>query len=146
MADRLCVMNGGVIRQLGTPETLYDHPCDRFCAQFLGDINFIDGKISGDTIETSFGSFKLHGDVSGNCVAGIRPERIRFVGENTPGAFKAQIVSRTFLGESCDWQLQAGDQLLAVRECAPARRECGSSCYLRFEEDFLLAMAAGDGE
>jgi iron(III) transport system ATP-binding protein len=43
MADRIAVLKDGKIRQQGTPEELYNFPADRFCAEFLGDVNIIPG-------------------------------------------------------------------------------------------------------
>lgn len=43
MSDRIAVMNGGRIEQIGTPEQLYLTPRSRFVASFLGEVNWIDG-------------------------------------------------------------------------------------------------------
>src|SRR3984957_14760723 len=40
MSDRVAVMNDGLIAQVGSPEDLYDRPCDRFVASFIGESNF----------------------------------------------------------------------------------------------------------
>lgn len=42
MSDRIAVMNGGSIRQIGGPRDIYDHPAERFVADFIGDTNFLD--------------------------------------------------------------------------------------------------------
>lgn len=139
MADRIGVMHGGVIRELGEPESLYNYPQDQFCAQFLGDINFIDGTISGNQLTAGFGTFALSGNAD-NPVAGIRPERIKIVDEPLPGSFEAVLEERTFCGESCDWIFRAGNQKLLVRESAPAKRIIGSTMRLLFEPGFLLAV------
>lgn len=41
MSDRIAVMSHGEIRQIGVPREIYDHPADRFVADFIGDTNFI---------------------------------------------------------------------------------------------------------
>ncbi|MBQ6352807.1 MAG: ABC transporter ATP-binding protein, partial [Lentisphaeria bacterium] len=50
MADRIAVMHRGVIRRLGTPEEVYNHPGDCFTAKFLGDVNFIPGELGSDGV------------------------------------------------------------------------------------------------
>nr|WP_067294246.1 sn-glycerol-3-phosphate ABC transporter ATP-binding protein UgpC [Marinobacterium profundum] len=47
MADRIVLLNDGVIQQFGTPLELYDYPCNRFVAAFIGSpgMNFVDGTI-----------------------------------------------------------------------------------------------------
>ncbi len=44
MSDRVAVMHEGLIAQVGTPEDLYDRPCDRFVASFIGESNFLGGR------------------------------------------------------------------------------------------------------
>lgn len=45
MSDRICLMNGGKIEQIGTPEELYFRPRSVFAADFLGESNLISGRI-----------------------------------------------------------------------------------------------------
>ncbi len=45
MADRIVVMNHGVIEQIGTPEDIYHHPQSRFVANFIGQMNFLPAKV-----------------------------------------------------------------------------------------------------
>ena len=45
MSDRVAVMNQGKILQLGTPRDIYDHPAERFVADFIGDTNFLDARV-----------------------------------------------------------------------------------------------------
>ncbi|MFZ6762286.1 ABC transporter ATP-binding protein [Pseudoroseomonas sp. WGS1072] len=47
MADRIVVMRGGVLEQVGTPEEVYSHPANRFVAGFLGASNFLRGSALG---------------------------------------------------------------------------------------------------
>ena len=144
MADRIGVMHKGLIREIKDPESLYNFPESRFCAQFLGDINFLNGTVSDGKIATSFGNFQLNGTVFPQTAAGIRPERIRIVDTDLPGSFEAVLEERTFGGESCDWLFRAGDQLLTVRESAPAKREIGAVYRLWFEPEFLLARNSAE--
>ena len=45
MSDRIAVMNAGTIRQIGGPRDIYDHPAERFVADFIGDTNFLDAEL-----------------------------------------------------------------------------------------------------
>lgn len=45
MSDRIAVMNGGRILQIGGPREIYDHPAERFVADFIGDTNFISAEV-----------------------------------------------------------------------------------------------------
>lgn len=45
MSDKVCIMNKGQLEQIDTPENIYQKPKSRFAAEFIGEINLIDGKI-----------------------------------------------------------------------------------------------------
>src|SRR4029077_708212 len=47
ISDRVIVMNGGRIEQIGTPEEIYNRPCSRFVADFVGSANLIEGTVRG---------------------------------------------------------------------------------------------------
>ena len=47
MSDRIAVMSKGRILQIGSPRDIYDHPSERFVADFIGDTNFLEGDVQG---------------------------------------------------------------------------------------------------
>ncbi len=47
MSDRIAVMSKGHILQVGTPRDIYDHPAERFVANFIGETNFLEGQLTG---------------------------------------------------------------------------------------------------
>ena len=48
MAHRIAVMDAGWIRQVGTPDEIYEQPSCRFTAEFIGSVNLIEGQIKDD--------------------------------------------------------------------------------------------------
>ena len=104
MADRIVVMNQGVIEQVGTPTQIYHRPATPFVADFVGTMNFLEGRVAAP------GRVELAG-LSLACETGtlavgaavqlcVRPEdvRVRDVGPGTPNAFDAVIEGLEFLG------------------------------------------------
>ncbi len=83
MSDTVVVMNGGKIQQIGTPEDIYNEPCNPFVARFIGDSNIIDGVMLKDYLVSFGGSeFKcvdkgFKRDESVQVV--IRPEDVEIV-------------------------------------------------------------------
>jgi putative spermidine/putrescine transport system ATP-binding protein len=81
MADRIAVMNGGLIAQIGTAADLYERPADPFIADFIGTTNVFDVVVGSDgmAVDASSGlSFPLAGDVpTGSVKVALRPERVR---------------------------------------------------------------------
>jgi spermidine/putrescine transport system ATP-binding protein len=86
MSDRIAVMNQGRILQLGTPDEIYECPRNRFVADFIGQTNFLDGRlirIDGETAEVEVSGFDVvRGRVpdgespSGMVTVAVRPERL----------------------------------------------------------------------
>ncbi|MCE8008582.1 ABC transporter ATP-binding protein [Aestuariivita sp.] len=84
MSDRIAVMNKGRILQVGGPKDIYDHPAERFVADFIGDTNFVTAEIQsleGDTALVRLPSGRQiaarsapDGAVSGPVTIAVRPE------------------------------------------------------------------------
>src|SRR5215217_3695522 len=84
LGDRVAVMRGGVIQQVGTPMELYNNPLNLFVAGFIGSpaMNFMPATVQDGTVKLPIGDVRLpdeaRGRVSGaagkNLIAGIRPE------------------------------------------------------------------------
>jgi multiple sugar transport system ATP-binding protein len=94
MADKIVVMNGGRVEQIGTPLELYDHPANLFVATFMGSpaMNILRGRFSENGIEIAgIASVPWKGGASGNSEIkyGIRPEDVVIDGE---GAFPAEVL------------------------------------------------------
>lgn len=45
MSDRIAVMNEGLVQQVGEPRRIYEHPANRFVADFIGETNFVSGRV-----------------------------------------------------------------------------------------------------
>ena len=102
MADRIAVMNEGVLEQLGTPFEIYRRPASRFVADFIGDANFLDVEIDGDTAVLADGTRSpcSGGGVRGRATLMVRPESLRLVDpDDAPaGALHGRTVKSSFLG------------------------------------------------
>jgi iron(III) transport system ATP-binding protein len=79
MGDRVAVMLGGAIAQVGTPEELYELPRSRAVAEFVGDANLVPGRASGAAARTALGEVALLAPCHGPVRVMIRPERVRCV-------------------------------------------------------------------
>lgn len=127
MADRLAVMDGGKLAQVGTPEEVYRNPCSRMVAEFIGETNFIPGTVQAQTsdgfyeVQTAFTTLRArthtdtwqpqHGE---KVLLSVRPEALTF-GHllDSPNRFPGHIVDTTYLGTTVQYllHLQDGTQL-----------------------------------
>jgi ABC-type Fe3+/spermidine/putrescine transport system ATPase subunit len=69
ISDRVIVMNGGKIEQIGTPEEIYNRPTSRFVADFVGSANLITGRVSGPAATAGMAMFEAQGGVTLEVVA-----------------------------------------------------------------------------
>lgn len=94
MSDRICLMNQGMIEQIGTPYELYFQPRTLFAAEFLGESNLFDVEIirsddrfvylrSPITDDAVLRAPSIHGLSAGQAKAMVRPESIRLIDDQT---------------------------------------------------------------
>jgi multiple sugar transport system ATP-binding protein len=88
LGDRVAVMRGGVIQQVGPPEELYNRPANLFVAGFIGSpaMNFLPATVEGDVLRTPLGDLRLPDERRGRLqgvggdgralIIGIRPEHL----------------------------------------------------------------------
>jgi ABC-type Fe3+/spermidine/putrescine transport system ATPase subunit len=83
MSDRICVMNAGMIEQIGAPDEIYYRPRTRFVATFFGDNNLLPGSRCGAGVATPFGQL-ISADPrlaelpeSAPVMIAVRPEALR---------------------------------------------------------------------
>jgi spermidine/putrescine ABC transporter ATP-binding subunit len=110
MSDRVAVMSNGVIEQLDEPRAIYDHPDTPFVADFIGDMNFLEGKVT----EAGEGRFAVdagagvvvrgHGDAMRGTQmrVGIRPERMiaeTGTAGGTANSADANVITKMYLGD-----------------------------------------------
>ena len=95
MSDRIVLMNGGRIAQIGTPDELYFHPRSLFAAEFLGDSNILDGKVNETgaavSVKTALGA----------CIA-CRPSAAAEMGEAVKVMVRPENVSMLAEGEASE--------------------------------------------
>lgn len=108
MADRVVVMNQGLVEQAGSPLDIYDHPVNVFVAGFIGSpaMNFISGRLrrsnghSHVEADRDGTQLPLAGEVKGvdgaAVLYGVRPEDLALTGAERPGlAAEVQVVEPT---------------------------------------------------
>ena len=104
MSDRIAVMDGGRIRQCGTPENIYEHPTEPFVAGFIGVSNLLPGKTDNGGVVLA-GNNRCRAEVPPECAEGsdiqlsVRPEKI-WLDELEEGMTSIQgtIVERVYVG------------------------------------------------
>lgn len=127
-ADRIAVMNGGHIEQIGKPDDVYERPTTSFAAAFVGRTNLLKLEATGTDAPSPFGQLKLDRSASGNVTVSIRPEHLRITAPHHEGC-KGQVVSREYKGHDLTYRVKVDDQTFIIQtdyRCAfkPGDRVC----------------------
>ena len=126
MSDRIAVMSQGTVRQVGSPREIYDHPAERFVADFIGEANMLEGHLV--RCEHDRGLVRLSDGVevparvpegaprSGAVTVVVRPEHAALAEERGGGGLPAVVENAVFVGTDTHYHLRlAGGEAFVVR-------------------------------
>jgi iron(III) transport system ATP-binding protein len=131
MSDRVLVMDGGVVQQIGTPEEVYRRPANRFVAEFVGQVNLITGTVAGyedgnAIVDAGEAARGLHVRVDeapqprSSLTVAVRPEALIVeaagaAGHNSSNTLLARVTSVAFLGDHYQYELNANGLALTAQ-------------------------------
>jgi len=147
MSDRVAIMNKGRIIQVGTPHEIYENPQSMFTADFVGNINMIEGVISevsdrlatfrtrdGSLLKVSLEKTMKRGDTVN---VAIRPEKLSVSRQQPQGdnVFLGTVKFVDYFGSLIKYfvELETGLQLIAENQNLDPRFNAGEKVYLKLE-------------
>src|SRR5688572_1570489 len=137
LATRVAVMKHGRLQQFDTPLNIYNHPANRFVAEFVGSpsMNFIDGKIDGGVFVSESIRILADRENATQLTIGIRPEHISVFTRPQNGAIPATVYVTELMGNETFVFLSVGNNRLIARAPADFRAEVESPVGLQIESD-----------
>ncbi len=162
MADSIAVMHQGVLQQLGTPDEIYNRPCNEWVAGFVGDppMNFLDCRLERQGDTTYACNAALHQPLTAEQVAllerknataevrlGIRPDDVAVQrGSAQNGAVGGEIfVTEPIGGDTLVDIRLPGEQRILARTRAGFSGEAGEPCSLTLEQRRMHLFAQDTG-
>ena len=155
MSDRVAVMNNGHILQVGPPHEIYDHPSERFVADFIGDTNLLSAKIinhasgklevlldSGLTMDIDiFGK----GPESDAVTLAIRPEQSTLTAEIHTAELKGVLENVVYIGTDTHYHvaLEHGEKFKVRVQNARGRTKefrVGSEVGIRLDPSMIQVL------
>ena len=165
LSDKVIIMNGGHIEQVGSPTEIYQYPATHFVADFIGSANFVPAKVksvssqgkkleskAGPGLEIGTALVEMFGqEFTTKCIQGelapgdsvevvIRPEAIELADD---GEVKAEVTSSTYMGQMQDYVVNVGDKELVTETYNPSSKKVynpGDTVYLRIQRESLHAI------
>jgi putative spermidine/putrescine transport system ATP-binding protein len=148
MADRVAVLNAGRLEQCATPSELYDRPATAFVAEFVGTMNRLPGRLTGDGRVDALGStLPVDGEIPSvrEVEVLIRPENVTVTADP---AGPATVVSTSFFGSVTRVMLDLPDGV-TVKADLPSRDAVqlspGARATVKPAQRPVLVVAASNG-
>lgn len=126
MSDRIAVMHEGKLLQVGTPEQIYEHPANRFVADFIGQSNLLEGTVAdASTVVLANGARVAAPSTFGEgtkVALSLRPERARLApagtsADSAAGSSVEGIISQvTYLGNALVYTVKLDWMQVEVRD------------------------------
>lgn len=134
MSDRIAVMDAGRILQIGTPRQIYNHPIERFVADFIGSTNFLSAEVlsTGDRqarLKLSAGeevSVELPDGMvpSGRVTAAVRPEYSQLMAESGgKGDLQGVLENIVYFGTDTHYYIRLADETMFVTRSQNQRED-----------------------
>jgi len=156
MSDRIAVMDAGRILQIGTPREIYNHPLERFVADFIGSTNFLRAEIietAGRKARLKLASGKevsvqLPDDLApdGSVTAVVRPEYSRLIADSgETGDLQGVLENIVYFGTDTHYHIRLLDQTMFVSRMQNQREDTeafsvGQSVGIAFKPDSVQVL------
>ena len=160
LADRVVVMNNGLVQQVGTPTDIYDRPANIFVAGFIGNpaMNLVAGDLAGGTFTAENITVKGLATGDGQITLGFRAEDASIAEDGAKprpsarsGVISAPVYAMELFGDATMITVRAGSHMLAVKAHKDYRAAIGdlvhillpvTACHL-FDNDSGLRVQGG---
>jgi iron(III) transport system ATP-binding protein len=160
LSHEIAVMSEGRIVQIGSPREIYERPCNRFVADFIGTTNFVDAQVIEETGDGRCRVGTPVGTLNVRCldrlrrneavIVSIRPEDVE-LSEQQPESADVDTVcvgtvdAKAFLGEHLDFYVKIGDLVLLARAHPSLRTPVGDRIFVRMRAEKCIALPAASG-
>ncbi len=139
-ADKMAVMNHGVIEQYGTAGELYYKPSSKFVADFLGGGSYLAAKrISESEFSTELGVVEAqaqqHIELEANCELLLRPQHVQIAATEESSV---TVLEQQFMGDHCRYVIDAGGSKLLASSAEPL--SIGQMVSVKVETHGVLAF------
>ena len=149
LSDRIIIMRSGVVEQIGSPQEIYYHPVNEFVAAFIGEANFLKGRL--EALSDNRAQLNVSGDI---CHAApvpgmevgkdytivLRPEAASLAEE---GGLPCEVVLSCFMGSYQNYHVKVGDTLVKLTDPNPKNKriyKVGERCHLVFDPESVHVL------
>ncbi len=136
LSDQIILMEKGVVAQMGTPREIYYRPGSEFVADFIGEANFLKGKLESPGKAVVEGrSVAVNASGTGDCTLVLRPESA-VLGD--AGQLPCKVVLSCFMGAYQNYHVMVGGTLVKITDFNPRMKkiyQVGDDAWVDFSKD-----------
>ena len=144
LSDQIIIMEKGVVAQIGPPQEIYYHPANEFVADFIGEANFLKGKLSDKNGDCGTVTVEGHAvPVVGvadqadgkDCTLVLRPESAVLADS---GILPCEVIVSCFMGSYQNYHVMVGDTLVKITDYNPRNKKIyavGDTAWVAFEKE-----------
>ena len=144
LSDKIIIMEKGVVAQIGTPQEIYYHPASEFVADFIGEANFLKGKLSDKNGDCGTVTVEGHpvpvvgvaDQADGKeCTLVLRPESAVLADS---GVLPCKVVVSCFMGSYQNYHVMVGDTLVKITDYNPRNKKVyavGDTAWVAFDKE-----------
>ena len=144
LSDKIIIMEKGVVAQIGTPQEIYYHPASEFVADFIGEANFLKGKLSDKNGDAGIVTVEGHpvpvvgvaDQADGKeCTLVLRPESAVLA---ESGVLPCKVIVSCFMGSYQNYHVMVGDTLVKITDYNPRNKKVyavGDTAWVAFEKE-----------
>ncbi len=146
LADRVVVMERGVVQQVGSPTEIYDRPANTFVASFIGSpaMNLLEGQCAGGTFTTDKTEIAGLSAADGPVTLGFRAEDAEVRAEG--GQITAPIYTLELLGDATMVSVRIGGALVSAKADKTFRADIGDTVSIHIPQEHCHLFDAETGK
>ena len=147
LADRVVVMQKGIVQQVGSPTEIYDRPANAFVASFIGNpaMNLVEGDLKGGVFETENTRIEGLDAPDGKVTLGFRAEDATLAPEGL-GQIAARIYTLELLGDATMVSVRIDNALVAVKASKTFRAEIDDMVSINIPADICHVFDTQTGQ
>lgn len=144
VSDRIAVLLEGEVKQLDSPQGIYERPANKMIAKFIGKSATIEGLLDKGILNTPFGQLKTNSDYIGPVDIMFRQEAARIKPSDKKG-LNGKIVDNIYTGKSMIYKIQTDSSILDVEGYISSNWQIGDLVSVDVELDKLMVYRKDTG-
>ncbi|HEY9640218.1 MAG TPA: ABC transporter ATP-binding protein [Coleofasciculaceae cyanobacterium] len=155
LSDRIAVMHNGQVEQVGTPQDIYNRPTSLFVSQFIGQANFLSGRVTGvnaAAVQVEVNGIPLQAiapqtlpSLGDPVTLMVRPEQLRLGTVSGDNQIKGKVTNTTYMGQRLEFELTTAIGKLSMTQLSSAAAPSSEEQVISWKASDCIVLPSGGG-